>query len=33
MILIPLDAEYTIPLRRAPDVQQACIETVRPADR
>nr|WKF57463.1 Ribosomal protein L11 methyltransferase [Paraburkholderia busanensis] len=30
MILIPLDASYTIPLRRAPDVQQACIETYGP---
>lgn len=27
MLLIPLDATYTIPLRRAPDVQQACLET------
>jgi len=26
MLLIPLDADYTIPLRRAPDVQQACNE-------
>jgi SAM-dependent methyltransferase len=31
MLLIPLDATYTIPLRRAPDVQQACIETYGPA--
>ncbi|EIF29515.1 methylase of polypeptide chain release factors [Burkholderia sp. Ch1-1] len=31
MILIPLDAVYGIPLRRAPDVQQACIETYGPA--
>lgn len=30
MILIPLDAAYGIPLRRAPDVQQACIETYGP---
>lgn len=30
MILIPLDAEYAIPLRRAPDVRQACIETYGP---
>ena len=30
MLLIPLDATYTIPLRRAPDVQQACIETYGP---
>ncbi|MDQ2988884.1 MAG: class I SAM-dependent methyltransferase [Pseudomonadota bacterium] len=26
MLLIPFDADYTIPLRRAPDVQQACNE-------
>jgi methylase of polypeptide subunit release factors len=26
MLLLPLDADYTIPLRRAPDVQQACRE-------
>ncbi|RFU43962.1 class I SAM-dependent methyltransferase [Paraburkholderia sp. DHOC27] len=32
MLLIPLDATYTIPLRRAPDVQQACIETYGAAD-
>jgi SAM-dependent methyltransferase len=25
-LLIPLDADYSIPLRRAPDVRQACIE-------
>ncbi|MBC8729174.1 methyltransferase [Paraburkholderia sp. UCT2] len=31
MILIPLDADYTIPLRRAPDVRQACIEAYGPA--
>ena len=31
MLLIPLDAAYAIPLRRAPDVQQACIETYGPA--
>jgi SAM-dependent methyltransferase len=31
MLLIPLDADYTIPLRRAPDVQQACAETYGPA--
>ncbi|CAB3759518.1 N5-glutamine methyltransferase family protein [Paraburkholderia humisilvae] len=30
MLLIPLDADYTIPLRRAPDVQQACTETYGP---
>jgi SAM-dependent methyltransferase len=27
MLLIPLDATYTIPLRRAPEVQLACTET------
>ena len=26
MLLIPLDADYTIPLRRAPDVRDACTE-------
>jgi methylase of polypeptide subunit release factors len=26
MILIPLDSDYTIPLRRAPDMRQACNE-------
>jgi methylase of polypeptide subunit release factors len=26
MLLLPLNADYTIPLRRAPDVQQACRE-------
>lgn len=31
MLLIPLDADYTIPLRRAPDVQQACTETYGPS--
>jgi methylase of polypeptide subunit release factors len=31
MILIPLDAAYGIPLRRAPEVQQACIETYGPS--
>ncbi|MBC8724423.1 class I SAM-dependent methyltransferase [Paraburkholderia sp. 31.1] len=31
MILIPLDADYVIPLRRAPDVRQACIEAYGPA--
>jgi SAM-dependent methyltransferase len=30
MLLIPLDADYTIPLRRAPDVQQACAEVYGP---
>jgi methylase of polypeptide subunit release factors len=27
MLLIPFEADHTIPLRRAPDVQQACRET------
>ncbi len=26
MLLIPLDADYTIPLRRAPDIREACTE-------
>ncbi|MEO6147712.1 MAG: class I SAM-dependent methyltransferase [Sulfuriferula sp.] len=26
MLLLPLDADYSIPLRRAPDVRQACSE-------
>jgi methylase of polypeptide subunit release factors len=26
MVLIPFDADYTVPLRRAPDVGQACLE-------
>ncbi|NMM27826.1 MAG: class I SAM-dependent methyltransferase [Glaciimonas sp.] len=26
MLLLPLEADYSIPLRRAPDVQQACME-------
>jgi hypothetical protein len=26
MLLIPFDADYQIPLRRAPDVKQACVE-------
>ncbi|WP_459624541.1 methyltransferase [Burkholderia sp. 3C] len=26
MLLIPLDADYTIPLRRAPDLHEACVE-------
>ncbi|WP_228980380.1 methyltransferase [Paraburkholderia gardini] len=27
MVLIPLDGDYTIPLRRAPEVREACTET------
>lgn len=32
MLLIPLDTDYRIPLRRAPDVRQACEEAYGPAD-
>ncbi len=32
MLLIPFNADYTIPLRRAPDVQQACNEAYGRAD-
>jgi len=31
-LLIPLDDDYTIPLRRAPDVRQACAEVYGPAE-
>jgi len=31
-LLIPLNADYTIPLRRAPDIRQACIEAYGPTD-
>jgi methylase of polypeptide subunit release factors len=31
MLLLPLDADYRIPLRRAPDVRQACEEAYGPA--
>jgi methylase of polypeptide subunit release factors len=31
-LLIPLDDDYTIPLPRAPDIRQACIEAYGPAD-
>lgn len=31
-LLLPLDSDYSIPLRRAPDVQQACMEAYGPAD-
>lgn len=30
MLLLPLEANYAIPLRRAPDVQQACTEAYGP---
>lgn len=32
MLLIPLDADYGIPLRRAPDLRQACAEAYGQAD-
>ena len=32
MLLIPLEADYTIPLRRAPDVREACLEAYGPAE-
>jgi methylase of polypeptide subunit release factors len=32
MLLLPLEADYTIPLRRAPDVRQACSEAWGPGD-
>jgi SAM-dependent methyltransferase len=31
-LLIPLDADYSIPLRRAPDIRQACREAFGPAN-
>jgi len=31
MLLIPFDADYTIPLRRAPEVKEACLEAWGPA--
>lgn len=31
MLLIPLDADYAIPLRRAPDLREACMEAYGPA--
>ncbi|MER5419829.1 methyltransferase [Streptosporangium roseum] len=30
-LLVPLDHDYTVPLRRAPDVRQACAEVYGPA--
>jgi methylase of polypeptide subunit release factors len=30
MVLVPLDADFQIPLRRAPDVRQACLEAYGP---
>jgi methylase of polypeptide subunit release factors len=32
MLLIPFDADHSVPLRRAPDVRQACTEAYGPAD-
>lgn len=32
MLLIPFDADHGIPLRRAPDVREACLEAYGPAD-
>jgi len=32
MLLIPLDEDYGIPLRRAPEVRQACVEAYGPAE-
>jgi methylase of polypeptide subunit release factors len=31
MLLIPFEADYTVPLRRAPEVQEACTEAYGPA--
>lgn len=33
MLLLPFDADFTVPLRRAPDVRQACLEAYGPTDR
>ena len=32
MLLVPLDADYGIPLRRAPDIRQACMEAYGPGE-
>jgi SAM-dependent methyltransferase len=32
MLLLPFEADHTVPLRRAPDVRQACAEAYGPAD-
>ncbi|GLU34524.1 class I SAM-dependent methyltransferase [Trinickia caryophylli] len=32
MLLIPLEADYSIALRRAPDVREACLEAYGPSD-
>ncbi|HET7729077.1 MAG TPA: class I SAM-dependent methyltransferase [Usitatibacter sp.] len=31
MLLVPLEADYSVPLRRAPDIRQACLEAYGPA--
>ena len=33
MLLMPFESDYSVPLRRAPDVRQACIEALRPGGR
>ena len=33
LLLVPLKADFTVPLRRAQDVQQACAEAYGPADK
>ncbi|MDT7837113.1 class I SAM-dependent methyltransferase [Aquabacterium sp. OR-4] len=32
MLVLPFDADHSVPLRRAPDVSQACLEAHGPAD-
>ena len=32
MLLVPLDEDFSIPLRRAPDIRQACTEAYGPGD-
>ena len=32
MLLLPLDSDYSVPLRRAPDVRQACTEAYGPGE-
>src|SRR5467141_2567985 len=32
MLLVPLDEDYGIPLRRAPDIRQACLEAFGPGE-
>ena len=33
LLLVPLDADYSIPLRRAPDIRAACVEAYGPGER